>query len=336
MAITLGHNQYGKAETRVVRIFRDTEPHEIADYNVSVALVGDFDDVHYTGDNTKCLTTDATKNTVNAFAKEAGDAVREPESFGIALAKHFVDDVPQVSRARIKIEAYPWDRLSHNGTPHPHAFARRGSYVRTVTVTYDGTQLWVVSGVRDLIVLKTTDSEFHTFYQERYTTLRPTDDRIMASSVTAQWLHTDLDTDWGTSYDRVLATLGGTFAGHHSLALQQTMYAMGEDIITEQPEIARDPLLDAEQAPLPRRPQPLRRGEQERGLPRRRPALRLHRGHRPPRRRPEPRAGRVRPRSGLVTPAMAAPRSRTRDGPTATRSTRCCPSDRCSSTACST
>ena len=305
MAITLGHNQYGKAETRVVRIFRDTEPHEIADYNVSVALVGDFDDVHYNGDNTKCLTTDATKNTVNAYAKEAGDAVRQPESFGIALAKHFVDDVPQVSRVRIQIEAYPWDRLSHNGTPHPHAFARRGAYVRTVTVTYDGSQLWVVSGVRDLIVLKTTDSEFHTFYQERYTTLRPTDDRIMASSVTAQWLHTETDTDWGASYDRVLATLGSTFAGHHSLALQQTMYAIGQDIITEQPEIARDPLLDAEQAPLPRRPQPVRRGEQERGLPRRRPALRLHRGHRPPRRRPEPRPGRVRPRSGLVSPAMA-------------------------------
>ena len=31
-----GHNQYGKAETRVVRVFRDTEPHEIVDYNVSV------------------------------------------------------------------------------------------------------------------------------------------------------------------------------------------------------------------------------------------------------------------------------------------------------------
>ena len=97
MAVTLGHNQYGKAETRVVRVFRDTEPHEIADYNVSVALSGDFADMHLTGDNRKCLTTDATKNTVNSYAKEAGDAVRQPESFGIALARHFVDDVPQVS-----------------------------------------------------------------------------------------------------------------------------------------------------------------------------------------------------------------------------------------------
>ena len=96
MAITLGHNQYGKAETRVVRVFRDADPHEIVDYNVSVALSGDFADIHLTGDNAKCLTTDATKNTVNAFAKEHGDAARQPESFGMALAKHFVDDVEPV------------------------------------------------------------------------------------------------------------------------------------------------------------------------------------------------------------------------------------------------
>jgi urate oxidase len=238
MAVKLAHNQYGKAETRVVRVFRDGEPHEIVDYNVSVALVGDFDEVHLSGDNANCLTTDATKNTVNAYAKEAGEAVRQPESFGIALARHFVDDTPQVHRARIKLEAYPWDRLSSGGSPHPHAFSRRGSYVRTATVTYDGHDLWVVSGIRDLIVLKSTDSEFHGFYQDRYTTLEPTTDRIMATSVSAQWLHTDLGADWGPSYDRVLSTLCDTFAGHYSLALQQTLYAMGENIISEQPEIA--------------------------------------------------------------------------------------------------
>ena len=234
MALTLGQNQYGKAETHVVRVFRDSDPHEIVDYNVSVALQGDFADVHLTGDNRKCLTTDATKNTVNSFAKEKDDEVRHPETFALALARHFAE-FPQVERARIQVEAFPWDRLAG----HAHAFSRRGAYVRTATATVsaDGTE-WVVSGVKELIVLKTTDSEFHTFFEERYTTLQPTTDRIMASSVTAQWLHTDLDADWAASYDKVLATLGKTFAGHHSLALQQTLYAMGEAILTEQPEIA--------------------------------------------------------------------------------------------------
>ncbi len=238
MSIVLGHTQYGKAETHVVRVFRDHEPHEIVDYVVSVAVTGDFSDVHLRGDNSRCLTTDAMKNTVNAYAKEAGDAVRAPESFAAVLARHFVADVPQVERARVQIDAAPWDRLPSGGEPHPHAFSRRGSHVRTVTVTDDGTTAHVVSGVRDLVVLKTTDSEFHGFYSERYTTLAPTTDRIMATSVTAQWLHTEDDVDWDKSHERVLATLAGTFAGHHSHALQQTLHAMGEAIITEQPEIA--------------------------------------------------------------------------------------------------
>ena len=104
MGVKLAHNQYGKAETRVVRVYRDADPHELVDYNVSVALSGDFANVHLTGDNANCLTTDATKNTVNAFAKEHGEAARQPESFGLALARHFVEDVPPVHRARGKLD----------------------------------------------------------------------------------------------------------------------------------------------------------------------------------------------------------------------------------------
>jgi len=238
MAVTLGHNQYGKAETRVVRVFRDAEPHEIADYNVSVALAGDFDDVHYSGDNTKCLTTDATKNTVNAFAKEHGDAARQPESFALALARHFVEDTEPVSRARISVEMYPWKRLSHGGEPHPHAFVRDGGQVRTATVAYQDGRSWVTSGVKDMILLKTTDSEFFGYLQDRYTTLAPTHDRVMATSVTAQWWHPETDgIDWAKSYDTALATMSDVFAGHHSLALQQTMYAMGTAMIEADPAI---------------------------------------------------------------------------------------------------
>jgi urate oxidase len=237
VAVRLGHNQYGKAETRVVRVYRDTEPHELVDYNVSVALSGDFTDIHLHGDNRNCLTTDATKNTVNAFAKEYGEAARQPESFGLVLARHFVDDTEPVHRARVRLEMYPWRRLGSGGEPHPHAFARDGGHVRTATVTYDGDQSWVVSGVKDLVLLKTTDSEFHGFLQERYTTLPPTRDRVMATSVTAQWWHTDLDRDWSASYDEALATMTDVFAAHHSLALQQTMFAMGEAMIERQPGI---------------------------------------------------------------------------------------------------
>jgi urate oxidase len=240
MAVTLGHNQYGKAETRVVRVYRDSDPHEIVDYNVSAALSGDFADTHLTGDNALVLTTDAVKNTVNAYAKEQGEAARQPESFGLALARHFVGDNEQVTRARVNVEMYPWVRLDHDGSPHPHAFARHGGYVRTATVTCDGDQAWMVSGVDELIVLKTTDSEFWGYYQDKYTTLKPTNDRIMATKAKIQWWHSDADddVDWGKSYDTVLGTLTSAFAGHHSLALQQTIYAMGEAVLESEAGIA--------------------------------------------------------------------------------------------------
>jgi urate oxidase len=234
MGVKLGHNQYGKAETRVVRVYRDSDPHELVDYNVSVAHTGDFADVHLEGDNSKCLTTDATKNTVNAFAKEYGEAARQPESFGLALARHFVDDVEQISSCRVKIEMYPWIRLEQGGRPHPHAFRRDGGYVRTVTATADAENDWIVSGVKDMVLLKTTDSEFFDFYTDRYTTLAPTHDRVMATAMTAQWWHTETPTDWQKSYDAALTTLGDVFAGHHSLALQQTLYAMGTELLETQ------------------------------------------------------------------------------------------------------
>ena len=59
MAIVLGHNQYGKAETHVVRVVRDTARHEIRDLVVSSALRGSFEDAHLTGDQSAVGEEDA-------------------------------------------------------------------------------------------------------------------------------------------------------------------------------------------------------------------------------------------------------------------------------------
>ena len=232
MSFVLGHNQYGKAENRVVRVFREADPHEIVDYNVSVALSGGQEAPHLTGDNSPVLPTDTQKNTVYALATE-DDVVAQPESFGARLARHFVEEIEPITWARVKLEMYPWSRLGH-----PHAFVRDGRYVRTATVTYDGATTWAVSGGRDLVLLKTTDSEFWGYIEDQYTTLQPTNDRIMATSLLAQWCHTSEDLDWAASFDGALAALLDTFASHHSLALQQTLYEMGSAVLAGQPQIA--------------------------------------------------------------------------------------------------
>jgi len=236
MSIQLGPNQYGKAETRLVRVVRNGDVHELTDLNVSTSLSGDLADTHETGDNAKVLPTDTQKNTVFAFAKEHG--VGEIEEFGLRLARHFVTTQEPIHRARIKIEQYFWDRIGVDGEPAPHSFQRAGVETRTATATFDGEQATVVSGLKDLVVLNSTDSEFWGYPRDRYTTLPETHDRILATAVNAEWRHAAAEGDWAKSYAEVRRHLVEAFAQTHSLSLQQTLYAMGRRVLENRPEIA--------------------------------------------------------------------------------------------------
>jgi urate oxidase len=226
--IVLGDNQYGKSETHVVRVTRQGARHEIKDLNVSVALAGDFADTHLTGDNSKVLPTDTQKNTVFAFAH---DGVGEIEDFAIRLARHFVSEFAPVYRARVHVEEFGWERI------HDHAFVRAGTEKRLAMVTCSDDGTWVVAGVSDLVVLKSTGSEFHGYIKDRYTTLPETRDRIMATSLTARWRFRDAQAEWARSYAEVRRLLLDTFAAKHSLSLQQTLYAMAEAVLEARPEV---------------------------------------------------------------------------------------------------
>jgi urate oxidase len=235
MGIVLGANHYGKAETRVFRIVRDTERHVIRDLNVSTSLAGEFAAAHVAGDQGAVLPTDTQKNTVFAFA---ADAVGEIEEFALRLARHFVDDIAPVTRADVRIEEFGWERIAD----HDHGFSRSGPEVRTAEVVVDADGAEVVSGVRDLVVLKSTGSEFAGFLVDGYTTLAETHDRVLATSLTARWTHTD-GTDhggdhWADSYAAVRRTLLERFVEVHSLALQQSLWEMGKAVLEARPEVA--------------------------------------------------------------------------------------------------
>jgi urate oxidase len=239
MGIALGPNQYGKAENRVVRIYRDTTRHEIRDLNVSSALRGDFSAAHITGDQSRVLPTDTQKNTIYAFAKRD---IGEIEQYALTLGRHFVDDVDPVDGARIEIEEYAWDRIPVDGHEHDHSFVRNGSEVRTTVVTIDGKgddqQAWVISGLKDLVLLKSTGSEFSGFLRDDYTTLAETHDRVMATSLVARWRYQSDDLDWAKAYTDIRQILVEKFAIVHSLALQQTLYEMGRAVLESCDDVA--------------------------------------------------------------------------------------------------
>jgi len=232
--VVLGANRYGKAEVRCVRVTKHADRHELSDLNVTSLLSGEMEEVHLSGDNAHILPTDTQKNTVYAFAR---DGVGEIEEFALRLARHFVENTDPINHARVEITEYPWARLEADGRPHPYAFMRQGSYERTCLVHYDAGSASVISGITNLAVLKTTESEFWGYINDEYTTLAETYDRIFATMVTAQWRHT-AEVDWARSYADAKRVLLETFARHHSLSVQQTMYAMGGALIESQPEIA--------------------------------------------------------------------------------------------------
>ena len=98
-----------------------------------------------------------------------------------------------------------------------------------------------MGGVRvsDLVVLKTTGSEFTGFPRDRYTTLPEDHDRILATAVTARWRYVGVDNvDWDKSFAEVRRILLASFARKHSLALQQSLYFMGEQVLEARPEVA--------------------------------------------------------------------------------------------------
>jgi len=236
MGIRLGANQYGKAESRVVRIVRDTARHEIRDLNVSTSLRGDFEAAHVDGDQAAVLPTDSQKNTAFSYAKEHG--VDSIEDYALALGQRLLEAAPTATGCLTRVEEYAWDRIPVDGTGHDHAFVRRGGEVRTAEVDRTGDGVEVVSGLTDLIVLKSTGSEFRGYLKDRYTTLPETDDRILATSLTATWRWTGTEVDWNGTYAQVRGTLLQTFATTYSRALQETLWLMGRAVLEQQPGIA--------------------------------------------------------------------------------------------------
>ena len=235
MAYILGDHQYGKAENRIVRVIRDTARHELRDLNVTTAMRGAaFEPAYLVGDQSAVLPTDTQKNTVYAFAKKHG--IASPEAFGLELARHFVHDVEPIEGARVEIEEFAWDRAHAGGAEHDHTWVRRGPEVRTAAITVDAGGEHVIGGVKDLVLLKSTGSEFAGFLTDEYTTLQETHDRVMATAIVAKWRFSTVDVDWDAVFPVIRTHLIEQFATLQSLALQQTLWHMGTAVLDAVPE----------------------------------------------------------------------------------------------------
>jgi len=235
MTPRLAWNGYGKAAVRLVKVDRGAAKHDLHDLTVEVQLQGEFGPAHTEGDNSQVLPTDTMKNTVYALARRG--PVDPPEEFGERLARRFLEACPAAQRAVVTLALHRWDRVSVGGAPHQHGFARGPSEHRLATVTIDGSGVGVEAGLDGLGLLKTTGSAFAGFLRDEYTTLRETDDRILATDVEARWKYSRPPRDYGASWSAVRASLIETFVRHESASVQHTLYAMGEAALARCVEI---------------------------------------------------------------------------------------------------
>jgi urate oxidase len=233
--IELAATRYGKAAIRVVRVGRDSSPHRLHDLTVVVALEGDFAAAHIDGDNTNVIATDTMKNVAYALAAEhlAGSI----EVYATALARHFLG-AAQVDRATVNVREHGWRPIEVDGVPADGAFVRtgEGTRVATVAATRDGTL--VEAGVEDLIVMKTTRSAFSGFPRDEYTTLSDTDDRIMATKLTAIWAYGAPGIDYDATYTAVRGTLLEVFADHDSESVQHSIWILAKAMLEQHQELA--------------------------------------------------------------------------------------------------
>jgi urate oxidase len=224
MSALLRHSSYGKSHVRLTKVTRHPDRHEFKELCVAIQLEGAFDASYTHGDNSQIITTDTMKNTVYALARN--HPLTDVENFGLALARHFMENFGHVSASTIRLVEQPWQRIIVDGQEHPYAFVGGGREKRISTVKLTRHSLRIKSGIEGLWVLKTKDSAFKGFLLDPYTTLPETAERIFATRLTAHWLYGEDPVDWNHCHQLIRRTLLETFAGHKSLSVQQTLHAM--------------------------------------------------------------------------------------------------------------
>ncbi|HEX6961231.1 MAG TPA: urate oxidase, partial [Lacipirellula sp.] len=206
-----------------------------------VELDGDFDAAYAQGDNRLVIPTDTMKNTVYAFARELDPA--ELETFAWTLGSHFVENFAHVSHAAVRLTETPWQRLTIDGRPHPHAFlgtsTERNTCQAVVSMAKDESEPEgsIECGLEGLVLLKTTDSGFSEFLKDEFTTLAETDDRIFATNVTAKWAYNETPDDWRKIRQRIRTTLIREFAARFSPSVQATLFEMASAVLDAEPVV---------------------------------------------------------------------------------------------------
>lgn len=230
----IDHN-HGKARVRVLKVDRSTDVHRVHEYTVHTQVFcPKYELVFSSEDNTDLVATDTQKNTVYVVAKRT--KANSPEQFGLDLCHHFMSEYPFLTSTKATVEMMEWQRATVNGEPHDHGFERcKGVEVQVAEVKVDREEedklvSSVTSHINKMTVLKTTQSGFEGYLNDKYTLLSETTERCVATELDCTWTYSDCtNVDFISVRSRVRELiLKGVFGppkgGVYSASLQATIY----------------------------------------------------------------------------------------------------------------
>lgn len=225
----LGSNRWGKSEVRLSKVHRGTGQDEFSDVTVWVLLEGDVESAHTDGDNSSVLPTDTMRNTIYGLAQDS--LTKDLEAFGALLCDHFIQR-PYIDTASVTISERLWSRKTGTG------FIGGGSERRVAKIAR-GAKATDSAGVEGLVVLKTRGSAFTGFPKDDFTILPEKDDRLLSTSVTANWLYDTMPENTTAAWGTARETIVDHFFGDWSASVQHQGYLMAEAVLAAVPEISR-------------------------------------------------------------------------------------------------
>lgn len=218
---------YGKTRVRLLQVLREHDKHEIVEVDVTVLLEGDLAESFTAGDNSRVLPTDTIKNTIYVLARQR--PIKSIEDFVIYLGHHFLNRLDHVRAVRVEIDQTPWARIAE----HAGAFVQSAKERRITRVSIERESMRIISGLRNLQILKTSKSAFAGYLKDEFTTLPETQDRLLGTVLDGDWTFAPgtNDLDFNHMHCAIRAMLLDVFAQHQSLSVQHTLYAMAEQVL---------------------------------------------------------------------------------------------------------
>ncbi|MEM0896405.1 MAG: factor-independent urate hydroxylase [Verrucomicrobiota bacterium] len=229
-------NRYGKHKVRVLKVNRDEEHHEVCELEADVMLSGDLEASYHSEDNSSIVPTDTVKNTVHVLAHDHLKTSRG--AFATVLGEHFLGKYGHLSEVEVELRERRWKRMSLDDGLHPHSFVAEGNGCFYTKGCFSrGKNPEISSGMRDHLIMNTTESGFIGYNQCDFTTLPPTTDRILATRLSAEWSLQDVALPDIETERKVLDATYAVFANNYSPSVQRTLLEIGEAVLEAAAEV---------------------------------------------------------------------------------------------------